>query len=327
MNRGQSTRSRKILQGTAYALALGLLVASIWYAVQDQRAEDWNALLDAEPGMLFALFAAVVISAVVIPGFQFWLVTRPFVSTQPLGVGLMQALLAASSLLNYTPIKAGLIGRVGYLKQYHGVGLRAAALTHLLIGAMLVAAVLTIFLATAWSSVFDAFWWALVAAGLAAFALLAAFGLRAVLPGNMPVDPRLQNSLYWATCYLFVCLLVQVAALFAAALRWWLVFRILGHPISAVDAWLAAILHTFSIMLGPANGLGLREWLIGIASQQGWLSDTLGADIGTGLTAALADRAVEAVVLITCGLIGLWFLRRLIRSESAMPAASFPEES
>jgi hypothetical protein len=159
------------------------------------------------------------------------------------------------------------------------------------------------------------------------FAWLAAFGLRAVLPGNMPVDPRLQNSLYWATCYLFVCLLVQVAALFAAALRWWLVFRILDRPISAVDAWLAAILHTFSIMLGPANGLGLREWLIGIASQQGWLSDTLGADIGTGLTAALADRAVESVVLITCGLIGLWFLRRLIRIQSAKPAASLPEES
>ena len=99
------------------------------------------------------------------------------------------------------------------------------------------------------------------------------------------------------------------AALFAVAVRWWIVFRMLDRPISLIDAWLAAITHMVSIMLGPANGLGLREWLIGIAGQQGWLSAALHSDIGLGLTAALVDRAVEAVVLIVCGVCGLWFLR------------------
>jgi hypothetical protein len=263
--------------------------------------------------MLLALVAVVIVSAVVIPGLQFWLVTRPFVSTTPLSVPIMQALLAASSLLNYTPVKAGLIGRVGYLRQYHGVGFRAAVLTHVLIGAIFAAAVVITLLTTVWRGVFDAWWWVIAAAGLALSALLAAPLLRASLPLSMPVDSRMRDSLYWAGRYLFVCLLVQVAALFAAALRWWLVFRMLGHPISIADAWLAAIVHMFSVMLGPANGLGLREWLIGIAGQRGWLSDTLGSDIGVGLTAALADRAVEAVVLIICGLIGLWFLRRKTR--------------
>jgi hypothetical protein len=313
LNPDQSRPPRKILQGTAYALALGLLLASIWYAVENQRAEDWQALLDAGPAMLLALVAVVIVSAVVIPGLQFWLVTRPFVSTTPLSVPIMQALLAASSLLNYTPVKAGLIGRVGYLRQYHGVGFRAAVLTHVLIGAIFAAAVVITLLTTVWRGVFDAWWWVISAAGLGFSALLAAPLLRASLPLSMPVDSRMRDSLYWAGRYLFVCLLVQVAALFAAALRWWLVFRMLGHPISIADAWLAAIVHMFSVMLGPANGLGLREWLIGIAGQRGWLSDTLGSDIGVGLTAALADRAVEAVVLIICGLIGLWFLRRKTR--------------
>jgi hypothetical protein len=127
----------------------------------------------------------------------------------------------------------------------------------------------------------------------------------------------MRDSVGWAGRYLMICLLAQVAALFAAALRWWLVFRILEHPISLADAWLAAIVHMLSVMLGPANGLGLREWLIGIGGQQGWLSDALGSDIGVGLTAALVDRAAEAVVLIVCGLLGLWFLRRANRIQSA----------
>ena len=323
----QSNASRKILQGTAYALALGLLAASIWYAVEDQRAEDWQALLDAEPGMLLALFAAVVVSAVLIPGLQFWLVTRPFVSTKPLSVATMQALLAASSLLNYTPVKAGLIGRVGYLKQYHGVGFRAAVLTHIMIGAIFAAAVAVILLATALRSVFDPGWWTITGTGLAILALLAAFVLRTCLPRSLPVDSRMRDSLGWAGRFLFVCLLMQVAALFATALRWWLVFRMLGRPISIADAFLAAIVHMVSVMLGPANGLGLREWLIGIAGQQGWISGTLGSDISVGLTAALADRAVEAVVLIICGLLGLWFLRRTIRKPSDREVVSPPGES
>jgi hypothetical protein len=314
----QSNASRKILQGTAYALAIGLLAASIWYALKDQRTEDWRALFDAEPGTLLALFAAVIVSAVILPGLQFWLVTRPFVGTRPLGVATMQALLAASSLLNYTPIKAGLIGRVGYLRQYHGVGFRAAVLTHIMIGAIFAAAVAVILLATAFRSVFDAWWWAIAGAGLAILALLAAF---------VPVDSRMRESLGWAGRFLFICLLMQVAALFATALRWWLVFRMLDRPISIADAFLAAIVHMISVMLGPANGLGLREWLIGIAGQQGWLSAAHGSGIGVGLTAALADRAVEAVVLIICGLIGLWFLRRAMRNPSDRQPVNLPGES
>jgi hypothetical protein len=309
--------SSRFLQAAAYALALALLAASIWYAIGDQRTEDWRALLDAEPGILIALIATVIVSAVLIPGLQFWLVTRPFVSTKPLNFSVMQALLAASSLLNYTPIKAGLIGRVGYLRQYHGVGLRAAVLSHMIIGVVFVAAAAVILLATAWRGNLDAGWWAILAVGLAVSALLGAPVLRAAIPRSTPVDARMRDSVGWAGRYLMICLLAQVAALFAAALRWWLVFRILEHPISLADAWLAAIVHMLSVMLGPANGLGLREWLIGIGGQQGWLSDALGSDIGVGLTAALVDRAAEAVVLIVCGLLGLWFLRRANRIQSA----------
>jgi hypothetical protein len=134
--------------------------------------------------------------------------------------------------------------------------------------------------------------------------------LRIALPGSIPVDSRMRNSHAWVIQYLSVCLLAQLAALVATAMRWWLVFRILDRPISIADAWLAAIVHMVSIWIAPANGLGLREWLIGILGQQGWLSDAVHSDIGMGLTAALFDRSVEAAVLIVAGLLGLWFLRR-----------------
>ena len=313
MSNPSPANSRKYLQSAAYMLAIGLLCASIWYAVEDQRAEDWRALLDADPRLIIALFAAVFLSAVLIPGLQFWLVTRPFVSTTPVTVPVMQSLLAASSLLNYTPVKAGLVGRVAYLRQYHGVGFRAAVLTHMLIGAMFVATAAVILLATAWQNISDVWWWIISATGLFLAILLAMPLLRLALPRNMPVDSRMRNSRAWVIEYLSACMLAQLAALVAAALRWWLVFRMLDRPISMADAWLAAIVHMVSVMLGPANGLGLREWLIGIIGQQGWLSDAVDANVGVGLTAALVDRTVEATVLIVAGLLGLWFLRRLRR--------------
>jgi len=76
---------------------------------------------------------------------------------------------------------------------------------------------------------------------------------------------------------------------------------------------MAAIIHMVAITIGPANGIGLREWLIGIGGKLGGLNSSLDIDMRVSMSAALIDRAVEAIVLITLGLLGLAFLRYVTR--------------
>ena len=301
----------------AYIVAFSLIVFALGYAIQDQRGLNWTVLLEADPWFLFGVFAAVTASGIVVPGFQFWLVTRPFVTGQSLGIPTMQALIASSGLLNYTPVKAGLFGRVAYLRQIHGVGLKAAVLTHALIAAQFVAVSLLTVLLILWRKHFDFLWWIAVIIGIVFIAVTGAPILKVVLNLGITVEQRLRDSYASLIVYLLVCTIAQFVGLFCTAFRWWLVFKVLDHPVSFAHAWMTAITHIFAVMAGPANGLGLREWLIGLGGGYGWFLADPEADIGIGVAVALADRAVEATVFIIFGLLGLFFLRQKLRAISA----------
>jgi len=314
--------ARKTMQIGGYALAIGLLAASLWYAMQGQRIEDWWVLLRAKPWLTAGLFATVTLSGVILPGILFWLVTRPFVSGRPLSMASMQALAAGGGLLNYTPFKAGLIGRITYLKIFHGVGYKAAALTHAVIAGVFGATCLLTILVTVWRGNFDIVWWATTLIGLIILAGIAAPILRILIPTETTVDPRLRGSIGGSFAYLLPCFAAQLLGLCITAIRWWLVFQILDRPIALADAWMAAIIHMVSITAGPANGIGLREWLIGIGGQLGGLSSSLDMDMRASRSAALIDRAVEASVLIVLGLLGLAFLRFVTRHSTVDDTAA-----
>lgn len=312
--------SRAPVQVAGYLLAIGLLVASLWYALQEQRAEDWLILLAADPWVTTGFVIVVAFSAVIVPGILFWLVTRPFASVRTLNLTSMQALAAAGGLLNYTPFKAGLIGRITYLKHIHGVGYRAAIFTHAVIAFIFgVSCVLTI-LITVWRGSIDWVWWVTSLTALLVVAVISAPILRIVIPSEMAVDSRLHSSFGAAVAYLVPCFMAQLLGLYCSAVRWWLVFHILDRPIALADAWMAAIIHMVAIMAGPANGIGLREWLIGIGGQLGGVRSGLEMDLRVSMSAALVDRAVEAVVLVVLGLAGLAFLRHMYRRFADSPA-------
>jgi hypothetical protein len=309
----RSRFSRTTIRFGVYLLAIGLLVASMWYAMQGQSVENYWILVRAELWLTAGLFASVVVSGVVLPGVQFWLVTRPFVTGRSLSLVTMEALVAAGSLLNYAPLKAGLFGRVAYLKHLHGVGYRAAILTHAVIVVVFVSSSLLTTLITIWRGSFDIVWWLTSLIGLGVLAGITAPILRAAIPSSMNMDPRLCGSLSSLVTYLVPCFAAQLLTLFFTAIRWWLVFRILDRPIGLADAWLAAVIHVVAVMAGPANGIGLREWLIGIGGTLGGLSSDPEMNLQISISAALVDRAVEAIVLIVLGLLGLAFLRHVQR--------------
>ena len=297
--------------------ALALLTASIWYAVGQQNADYWPVLAEVEPGLLLALLATIFLSSIFFPGLQFWLVTRPFVTTRQLNFFTMQGLVAGSALLNYTPFKAGLIGRIAYLKYFHGVGLRAAVITHALIVGVFVSACGVAFLITAWRPELDIGWGIGIIVSFSVLTIIGAPLLGMLVPGGVPVDSRLRNSRQWQAGYLALCFISQGLALIVTTLRWWLVFLILEKPATFTDAWLAAVVHMVTVSGGPANGLGFREWLIGFAAQRGFFSLDLGIDLASGVAAALVDRAAEAMVLVIAGLFGLALVRRGLNAEKA----------
>ena len=118
--------------------------------------------------------------------------------------------------------------------------------------------------------------------------------------------------------FLALCFAIQILALIATTVRWWLVFLIMERPMSLADSWLAALVHMVTVMGGPANGLGFREWVIGFAVQRGFFGAQSQLDLSVGVAASLVDRAVEAVVLIVLGLLGLILLRRGLKADEGV---------
>jgi hypothetical protein len=143
--------------------------------------------------------------------------------------------------------------------------------------------------------------------------------LRILIPAEMPVVSQLHNSFTSSFIYLASCFAIQLVGLYFTAVRWWLVFQIMEQPISLANAWMAGIIHMVAIMAGPANGIGLREWLIGVGGQLGGIGSSLEMDMRVSMSAALVDRAVEAIVLIVLGLLGLAFLRYVARRSTTSP--------
>jgi len=306
-----------VLRVVGYIIAVGLLAASIWFALGSLSAEQWAVLRGADPALLLALFGAVIVSSLVLPGLQFWLATIPFVTSRPLGLWTMLSLNAASWLLNYTPFKAGLIGRISYLKYLHGVGLLAALVSNMLIFALFgTACVITLFV-TVWLRDFGPAWFVACALALLLASILLTVGFRSLVPSRVPLRGVLSSGSLSSAAYLLISLLLQCVILFFNALRWWLVFRILGANIDLSNAWILAIVHMLASLIGPANGLGLREWVVGMSGGLLLTGPGSAFSLADGLAASLVDRAAEALVIVLAGVLSLIFLPRFRAGKQA----------
>lgn len=301
-------RRRLIIQVAGFVVAIGLLGGSIFYAVRDG---NFQPLTQADPQWVIALLAVTLLSAVVINGFLFWLVHKPFADVdRPVRAHEMLLIISASALLNYTPVKAGLIGRAAYVKHRHGIGYAASVLIHLMIAGALFGSMLGMLGATVWRGRIDAWWWATVAVSVPTIAIIGAIAVQRMLPrrvANAEPDANpaaLRHSFGWSVAHLSVWIVIGYALLLITAVRWWLVCKVMDQPVPVGDALLMAITHSASSIL-PANGLGMREWLIGVL-----FGGNAPADF---VAISLIDRAAEAVVVIPAGLIGLWWLHRQLR--------------
>lgn len=204
----------------------------------------------------------------------------------------MQGLIVSSALLNFLPMKAGLLGRIAYHQVSHGIhplettkAMILARIAGLAIIGMTACALFLRDLADGplWA-------WALLPAFLSGWLL-------------MPQMTRVVGMV----------LVLKYLDLILMAVRYHYAFQMMDQSIG-FDICIA--LASIGMLAGAipflSGGLGLREWLVG------WLTTILvmlPASLELGIMADLINRASELVVVLPLGVIAiLWLRPRFMRA-------------
>ena len=270
-------------------VGLALLIAAIAFVARSNSIGAASDALRAASLSTIALLMASVLASVGLTGTVFWILIRRF-GTVPFGE--MQALMASTTLANYLPLRPGLIGRVAYHKVQHGIRGRDTLRT------------------------------VIEAMGLSAFALIVA--LPALALGNscelplgitllVPALLGLVGLAFASTHMLSAAWLLRYAETLLTALRYHLAFALVGTSITAeTSVAIACVSMTATLVPFLSNGIGLREWAIGL------LAPVLtGYQVEQGIAAELVNRAAEIAVVVPTGLIGaavLWRRSRRVKT-------------
>jgi hypothetical protein len=295
---------------------LGAAARAVWMNA-DAFGRVRTGLGDA-PWASVALLAALPLVS--------WLLTTGvfvalFSARARVGAADMAALVGSSWLLNYLPLSPGLVARVAYQKGAMGIPVRTSArvVVESIVAGLAGGAVLLAEIAGG-AKVLGV---ALPAGAGGVLLCLGALGLLgACARGRVPV---------LAAAGLLAVLLKYVDTL-AWSLRYWTIFGVLGVPVSASQAVAIALVAQVSMLVpGLGNGLGLREWTVGLlasslpawwgAGEAGGWAAVGGA--GPALALALAADLTLRVFEVGCAVVaGLWGGVRLARRRTGFVSRS-----
>ena len=283
------------IAGSVFGLACLLSAIGVARDAREQFDAALASLRAPEPLLVAAVLSAVL-AGLVLSGVLFWLLVGRFARVP---FGEMQAVISASGLLNYLPLKPGFVGRIAYLRARHGV--RVSDSIRMIVEALALTAISAV--ASTLALV------ALRAAGLdGGWSLLVC-----ALPALLALQPRGRTML--------LALAVRQAEFSLWIARYWIVFRLVGAPIGLDTAVvLAAISVISSLIPFISNGLGVREWAVGLLAPL-ITGDAVGAS--QAIVAELAHRVLELAVVAPLGLVGLLACVRSARArDSARPHAT-----
>lgn len=252
-------------------------------------------LADARPWQIAAVTAAVVFNLLITAAI-WWVITLSFDARPGVGMGRMLALICTSALLNYLPMRPGLLGRAAYLKIKHALPFRQSLVILLVV--LVLGAVVLLASAVTVLSVSPSYQ---LAVGFAA-ALLASLATRPI--ARMLLGRRIVLGWLWVP--------LRVLDMLVGAVRLWLAFGIVGVDVPLSLALVAGAAGMLASLIGlTPNGLGLREWVI--AALAGFLGEIT---TPIALAAALVDRAIEGIVVSIAGLVSLPTFRHIAGGSS-----------
>ena len=304
---GSTLTTRKLLtQLVGFVIGLGLLAWCIHSAIKGgggKEGEGWDRIRHADPLLVMGLMGCTLASLLVNGGI-FWLVIWPVRKLKLLD---MQLLNVVTSILNYAPIRAGLIARVAYNVRVDRLSLLTIGGWFAAIGFTMMLTMGAVVMATVLHRHFDWIWCGLVAGQLIVGAVLtrSILGLEIVQRIGKGMDRMLSDGrALWGAIGLRLVDIAAYAGRMACAVA------IMGLPLSTSDVLLLAIC-AIAVSLNPLGRVGYRE--AGVAFFAGFLGMT-GHDFDAQrIQLALVESAGEAIVAIPLGALALlWYRKKWI---------------
>lgn len=278
--------------------------------------ESFAPLRDADPWLGATLIGAIAASTLLTAAL-FWVLTTRY---GRVGFLEMWALINAAWLLNYLPVRPGLFGRMAYHRAVNGV--RVVDSAKALVWAnvlMLLGAAICAVVATIAGAALTGDHWLVIVISLAPIPSLGAFAAYARFKRPEP-DPEVWRLIAGAA--------IGYAVQLSWAVRFLLCFWLLGQPLAWGGAVaLAAVAALAGFVPVTGNGLGIREWVVGLVAPALPVSLVAAGNLtrGVSLASDLTNRAAELIVAVPLGLIcGWWALRRMARARQARTPEAAP---
>lgn len=283
------------MAATVSLLLLAAAVVAVARSGIDVRAVR-SIVAGAHADLLIAAVTLPLLNLAISAG-VFWVLTRRF---GRVAYSEMCALIGAAWLLNYLPMRPGLVGRVAYHKAVNGIPVAQGARV---VGESIACSAVASLGAVGWS---------VVAARRPEWA-----GWLGVVPVVVIVGLGVAGAVAPLRTWGAVCgaMALRIADLIVWTLRYWVVFAIADSPVTMAQAAAVAAVSQVAMSVPlVGNGLGLREWAVGLlrASLPAWYG--VGAASSAGLTADLVNRAAELLVAVPVGLLCAAAVTRRIRA-------------
>ncbi len=286
------SRTRRVV-GFVVSVSLLALAIGVVAVRRDDIAEALDHARQAPPWMI-ALSVILPPLNLLLIGSSLWFIT---VRYGRVGFTEMISLVTSAWLLNFLPMKPGLMGRIAYHKRVNNIRVRDSAkalgesVVMSAISTALLLGVALLLLGT------QSPWMVVVGIGAPGAVLLLLSAFLAARSLNLA-------RLGAAMLLRYLDILVWIA-------RYALLFELLDAPLTLGDTVLVTAASQLAQLVPfVGNGLGVREWGVGIAGAAS------GATQAVSLTADLLNRASELVLAVP---LALWATARVARRLSKRP--------
>lgn len=318
MKPGSGLTARKIaLQVIGFLVGVALIV---WCVRTAARGGDWTKVRDARPALVAGLAACSLASLVINAG-MFWTALRP---VRRHSVPRLTALNGIAGLLNYAPVRLGLVARIAYHLRVDRMNASLVAAWMLFTAGIMMVALMACGVALAVVGTQWLLFAVLVIAQLAVAKLLARVSLP--LPPVAAIARRLDGLpamfrspvSWWGTAAL------RIADIAAFTGRMAFAAEILGLSLNTTDVILLALVAQL-VSFSPLGRLGFREAAVAFiaARLEGGAGSTNVDAVFAQL--ALIESAGEAAVLVPAGILAMpWYWWSMRRGRAAKPETTTP---
>ncbi len=294
-----STR-RRVIELVGFLLGLSVLGWLVTVAVRDG---DWRRVIDADPVLLAGLLGCTVLSAI-FNGATFWITVRP---VRRLGFLELQGVNLVATLLNYAPIRMGMISRFAWHIRVDGLRLLDVVAWFTSVLGLIAAALVVFGVATAVAPDAGAGWWVLVFVGT-----IAAGACLALLP-RIPLvrrHGRGMDRIFASPSARWGGLVLRILDIGTYAGRIALTLAVLGIGMSHSHVIVLAVVALVANLV-PIGRVGFRELAVA------WTASRLGAQSDLDVPweqLALVESGAELLVYLPLGLMcSPWFALGLRR--------------